>query len=179
MKGQQKTSQRSSKLVVSEAEAFTSSLKHESKRSLSHERKKRSLERSSHRIKRGLKNATKSVFEYLKKQDEPVSLKDIIECMGEQHSKRRAYDILNVLHAANVITHNKKDIMLVSTKKEARRKRRKKNKDVSEVLEQPILIYDFPVKAWDEGCDPLEILLDSNSASVSPTSSPIKRKSLL
>ena len=172
MKGQQSTSQRSSKLIVSETEAFTTSLKYESKRCLPHERKKRSLEKSLRRTKRGLKNATEAIFEYLKKQDEPVSMSDIVECMGEQHSKRRAYDILNVLHAAHVITHNKKDIMLTSKKK-------RRKKDVPTEIDLSISMNHSPTDVWDEECDPLERLLDSNSSSISPTSSPIKQRNLL
>ena len=147
MKTQHRTTQRNSKLVLSEAEAFTASLKLGSKRGIPHERKKRMLERPTLRSKKGLKNATKIIYEYLQKQKDPVSIDDIVKCLDRQYARRRVYDILNVLHAADVISHNKIDIVLIS----------KTRVKVNSIC--------FPrIQIWsDEECDPLDKLLEDLS----------------
>ena len=167
-------SSKRSALVNQEADAFIASLKCKSKRSLPHERGKRTLERPPIRAQRGLRNASANIYAFLKTQDSGVSIETIIASIADPYPRRRVGDVLNVLHASNVITHHKTNIMLVSRQKKLLKKR--KLTDVMDVSKESMTIIIPITKLWDSNEDALEKLLDANSASISSTESPIKRR---
>ena len=72
----------------------------------------------------GLRNITEQVHKMLKdKYPDTIEVKEIVSRLPNyRHCRRRVGDVLNVLHAADVVTSRKKEIRLVKSPKKKRRR---------------------------------------------------------